>query len=117
MSQPNWPEENRPHDQGGPPPHQQWSDQPPPPTGMSGGMKACLIIICVVGFCCLLCCGGLAYLGFAFYPKMSTNPAEITALRDEIATIDIPAGFKPKGGFLLFVMTFPHVFFSLLVER
>jgi hypothetical protein len=99
MSQSNWPEEGRPYDQGGPPPHQQWSDQPPPPAGMSGGMKACLIIICVVGCCCLLCCGGVIYLGYSFYPRISENPADIAATRDEIATIDIPAGLKPKGSF------------------
>jgi hypothetical protein len=101
MSQSAWPEEGRQPDhadRSGQRPPEDWGGQPPgPPSGMSGGMKACLIVICVLGACCLLCCGGFGYLGYAMVPKVSTVPAEIDAAREEIAKINIPAGFEPKN--------------------
>jgi hypothetical protein len=117
MSQPNWPEEGRrPNnpDQFGQSPNQQWNEQPPPPSGMSGGMKACLIIICVLGVCCLVCCGIFGYGVYSFVPKMSENPADVDAARNEIATIDLPAGFKPKALFKFdnFLMSMPMVVYE-----
>jgi hypothetical protein len=101
MSQSAWPEEGRQPDhadRSGQRPPEDWGGPPPgPPSGMSGGMKACLIVICVLGACCLLCCGGFGYLGYAMVPKVSTVPADINAAREEIAKIDIPAGFEPKN--------------------
>jgi len=101
MSQSDWPEEGRRPDhanRSGQRPPDDWSDQPTgPPSGMSGGMKACLIIICIGGFCCLLCCGVVGYLGYNMRPQVSQAPADINAARDEIATMNIPAGLVPKN--------------------
>jgi hypothetical protein len=117
MSQPNWPEEGRrPNNpnQPGQPPNEQWSQQPPPPSGMSGGMKACLIIICIVGFCCVLCCGGVIYFGYSLRPQTSEDAADINAARNEIATIDVPAGLKPKTLFKFdnFAVSVPMVLYD-----
>jgi hypothetical protein len=114
MSQPNWPEEGRRPNQPGQPPNQQWNEQPPPPSGMSGGMKACLIIISVLGVCCLVCCGIVGYGIYSFVPKVTENPADIDAARNEIATIDLPAGLKPKTllKFDNFLMSMPMVVYE-----
>jgi hypothetical protein len=101
MSQSDWPEEGRGPDhahRSGQRPPDDWSDQPSgPPSGMSGGMKACLIIVCILGFCCILCCGVVGYLGYNMRPQISEAPADINAARDEIATMNIPAGLVPKN--------------------
>ena len=101
MSQSPWPEEGRPDsaNRAGRRPPDDWGDQPPaPPSGMSGGMKACLIIGCVFGLCCILCCGVFGFLGYKMVPKITENAAEINDYRDQIAKIELPPGFEPKGG-------------------
>jgi hypothetical protein len=100
MSQSDWPEEGRRPDnadQAGRQPPGAW-DEPaaPPPSGMSGGMKACLILVGVGGVCALLCCGVGGYFFYTARPKISNDAADIDAARDEIAKLNLPAGFKPK---------------------
>lgn len=73
----------------------QWGG-PPPKAGMSGGMKAFLILVAILGTCCVLCCGIVGFFAYQMFPKVSQNPAEINAARDDIAKIDLPAGFQPE---------------------
>ena len=67
----------------------------PPKAGMSGGMKTFLILMAILGCCCVLCCGIGGFFIYSFYPKVSQNPADVSAARDEIAKIQLPAGFEP----------------------
>ncbi len=86
----------------------QWEGAgPPPKAGMSGGMKAFLINAAILGTLCVLCCGIGGFFIYSFVPKMSTNPAEINAARDEMAKIELPAGFEPAQLFKFdnFMMT------------
>jgi hypothetical protein len=75
----------------------QWEGEPPPKPGMSGGMKAFLILVAVLGTCCLLCCGVVGFFAYQMRPKISQTPADVNAARDEIAKINLPAGFEPKN--------------------
>jgi hypothetical protein len=114
MSQSDWPEEGRRSDhpdRAGQRPPDDWGDQAQrPPSGMSGGMKACLVVLCVVGFCCLLCCGVFGFMVYSMVPKISTAPADIDAARDDIAKINLPAGFEPKSS-----AKFDNFIFSMLM--
>jgi hypothetical protein len=99
MSQSDWPEEGRRPDNAdhaGKEPTGAWDEPAAPPSGMSGGMKTCLILAGVVGVCCLLCCGVAGYIGYSGRPKISTDAADVDAARNEIAKLNLPAGFKPK---------------------
>jgi hypothetical protein len=73
----------------------QWGGEVPPKAGMSGGMKAFLILVAILGTCCVLCCGVVGFFAYQMFPKTSQDPAEVNAAREEIAKIDLPAGFKP----------------------
>ncbi len=73
----------------------QWDDAPPPKAGMSSGMKVFLILVAVLGCCCLVCCGVGAYFIYSVVPKVSQNPVDVNAARDEMAQITLPAGFEP----------------------
>jgi hypothetical protein len=77
------------------PDRDQWDEGPPAKAGMSSGMKAFLIVVAILGTCCVLCCGVGAFFIYSFYPKVSEAPADVDAARNEIAKIDLPAGFKP----------------------
>jgi hypothetical protein len=114
MSQSDWPEEGRRPDQAnrsGQRPPDDWSDQPTgPPSGMSGGMKACIIIAGILGLCCVLCCGVFGYFGYMMVPKISEAPADIDAAREEIATMNIPAGLVPKNSAKI-----DNMFFSMIM--
>jgi hypothetical protein len=83
----------------------------PPKAGMSGGMKAFLIIAAILGTLCVLCCGIGGFFVYSFVPKVSTNPADINAARDEVAKIELPAGFEPAQMFKIdnFMMTMTAV--------
>jgi hypothetical protein len=83
------------------PSRDQWDDAPQPKPGMSGGMKAFLIVAAVLGACCLLCCGvgGYFIYSVAHGIKQSQDSAEVNAARNEIATINFPAGFEPMQMF------------------
>ncbi len=78
-----------------PAPEQWGGDVPPPKAGMSGGMKAFLILVAILGTCCVLCCGVVGFFAYQMFPKVSQVPADVNAARDEIAKIDLPAGFQP----------------------
>jgi hypothetical protein len=78
-----------------PTPDQWGGEAPPPKAGMSGGMKAFLIIVAILGTGCVLCCGVVGFFAYQMVPKISQNPAEVNAARDEIAKIELPAGFQP----------------------
>src|SRR5580698_4231471 len=78
-----------------PAPDQWGGEAPPPKAGMSGGMKAFLIIVAILGTGCVLCCGVVGFFAYQMVPKISQNPAEVNAARDEIAKIELPAGFQP----------------------
>jgi hypothetical protein len=43
----------------------------------------------------VVCCGVAGYFIWSVAPKVSTNPAEINAARDDMAQITLPAGFEP----------------------
>lgn len=83
----------------GPPPDRWEGEAPPPKPGMSGGMKAFLILVAILGTCCLLCCGIGGFFVYQMFPKMSKIPAEVNAGRDEIAKLQLPAGFEPVSMF------------------
>jgi len=75
----------------------QWGGEPPPAkSGMSGGMKAFLILVAILGTCCILCCGIVGFFAYQSFPKLSQNPADVNAARDEIAKIELPKGFQPE---------------------
>jgi hypothetical protein len=74
----------------------QWAGEAPPKPGMSGGMKAFLILVAILGTCCVLCCGVVGFFAYQMFPKTSQSPAEINAARDDMAKIDLPAGFQPE---------------------
>ena len=90
-------EPNQPSRRPDPAPEQWGGEAPPPPkSGMSGGMKAFLIIVAILGTCCVLCCGVVGFFAYQMFPKVSQVPADVNAARDEIAKIDLPAGFEPE---------------------
>jgi hypothetical protein len=74
----------------------QWGGEAPPKQGMSGGMKAFLILVAILGTCCVLCCGIVGFFAYQSFPKLSQNPADVNAARDEIAKIELPKGFQPE---------------------
>lgn len=84
----------------------QWDDAPPPKAGMSSGMKVFLILVAVLGCCCLVCCGVGAFFIYSVVPKVSQNPAEINAAREEMVQITLPAGFEPGNMFKMDNMMF-----------
>jgi hypothetical protein len=84
----------------------QWDDAPPPKAGMSSGMKVFLILVAVLGTCCVVCCGVVGYFIYSVVPKVSQNPAEINAARDDMAQITLPAGFEPGNMFKMDNMMF-----------
>jgi hypothetical protein len=76
-----------------------WEGEAPPKAGMSGGMKAFLILAGILGLCCVLCCGVVGFFAYSFFPKVSQVPADVDAARNEIAKIELPAGFAPATMF------------------
>ena len=88
----------------------QWDDAPPPKAGMSSGMKVFLTSRSVLGTCCLVCCGVGAFFFYSFMPKVSQNPADINAARDEMAQITLPAGFEPVN-----MAKMDNMMFSMIV--
>ncbi|MCA9109386.1 MAG: hypothetical protein KDA52_05535, partial [Planctomycetaceae bacterium] len=69
-----------------------------PKSGMSTGVKVLIGCGVVGGLMALVCCGGFVYLGSQFAGMMTEDPAEIRAIQEDIADIDLPDGFSPKGG-------------------
>jgi hypothetical protein len=71
----------------------------PQRTGMSSGTKWLLGLGIGCGVVVLLCCGGIVGLGYfgARFASQSIveNPAEVVAISNEIATIDVPPELKP----------------------
>jgi hypothetical protein len=67
---------------------------------MSTGMKVFLALLIVGGVCALLCCGGIVFFGYWFgqNTKVGTDPAAMQQIADEIADMDVPAGFRPVFG-------------------
>lgn len=68
---------------------------PPKKRGMSTGAKVAIILVVVFGGFAVLCCGGMALTGWWFSKMVITDPKEVAAKKDQIATIDIPARLKP----------------------
>ena len=70
-----------------------------PKRGMSTGVKVLLILGGVFGVLAVLCCGAGIYLFNKFSKAMTTDPAQVAAIQQDIAGINLPEGFKPQGGF------------------
>jgi len=76
---------------------QQYDEQyQPPRQGMSTGVKVLIVLLVLFGGGMLLCCGAFALMGYMFMPKVSTTPADVIAVRDEMVTIDLPDDLEPK---------------------
>lgn len=73
---------------------------PPPPVEpkSSGCWKWGLIFGGVGLVCLLLCCGIMGVVGYRMQPTIVQQPAEVDAMAQEIATIDIPDTFVGKMG-------------------
>jgi hypothetical protein len=83
-----------------PNPYEYQSAAPPPRQGMSTGVKVLLILGIILGVLVLLCCGGVMFLGvwgqrFAAN-SMSSDPAKIRALTDELLPLAVPAELAPE---------------------
>ena len=71
------------------------SAQPPKKKGMSGCMIA-LLVACGLGFITAVVCIGIgAWFAMNFIPKISKEPADVTATTKKILDIEIPATFSP----------------------
>ena len=67
--------------------------------GMSTGAKVAIILGICVGVAMLVCCGVAAYFMRQVTKAMTTEPAEIAAIRDGIVSqIDVPADYGPMMG-------------------
>jgi hypothetical protein len=79
------------------------AEPPPRPPGMSTPVK--IFLGCAAGFgvLCLLCCGGVIGLGWWGYSTLKhaivREPAEIQAIAQEVAAIDVPPGLHPEAAF------------------
>jgi hypothetical protein len=75
---------------------------PPPKQGMSTGLKILLGCGIGCGVLTLLCCGGMVAGTWWSMEMLKRSvvrePAEIQAIADAVATIDVPAGLRPKAG-------------------
>jgi hypothetical protein len=69
-----------------------------PKRGMSTGTKVLLIVGSVFGVLAVLCCGFGFYIYNRITKSVTDDPAKIAAIRQEIVTINIPAGFAPAHG-------------------
>ncbi|TWT58260.1 hypothetical protein KOR42_16320 [Thalassoglobus neptunius] len=80
-----------------------FSTQSPSP-GMSTGMKVLMGLLIFSAVSLVICCGGI-YWFVSNSTTATENPAEIDAMRDEIATIVLPAVYEPGVGvgFNLFI--------------
>ena len=67
--------------------------------GMSTRAKVLISLVVGFGGLMLLCCGGVVWIGYHFADSVSEDPAEIAAVTDEMAEIDMPEGFDPKMSF------------------
>lgn len=68
-----------------------------PRQGMSTGFKVFIGVLIFIAVSLLICCGG-AYWLFSRSVTLVEDPAEVNAIRDSIASIELPEGFKPMGG-------------------
>jgi len=76
-------------------------EPPPYRPGRSTGSKILLGCGIGCGVLMLLCCGGIgvtAWLGYEMLNHaVDRDPARVQAMTDELATMDIPAGLKPRA--------------------
>ena len=89
----NW---NQEHNQDAFDQHDEAEQYRSPKPGMSTGMKALVVLLCIFGGGGLLCCGGIGFLMYQFFPKISERAEEVFAVQKEIAEIDLPEGIKPR---------------------
>jgi hypothetical protein len=70
----------------------------PPKRGMSTAVKVLLILGGIFGVLAALCCGGGFYVYNRIKNSVTSDPAKVAAIQQEIMDIDIPDGLKPQGG-------------------
>ena len=66
--------------------------------GMSTGKKILLVLLGLGGLTLLLCCGGVLYVANQFKSALVEDPEKIVDIKEEIAAIELPEEFLPKGG-------------------
>ena len=70
---------------------------PPKKRGMSTGAKVAIILVVVFGGFGVLCCGGIVGVGWWASQSFTEEPKDVAAKTAEMAQIEIPDGFAPKG--------------------
>jgi hypothetical protein len=76
-----------------------WGDvEQPKKSGMSTLAKVLLIFGILFGTCGLICCGGVVYFGYMITSSFKTAPADVDAIRNSIAEIQLPPQLKPVMG-------------------
>lgn len=83
-----------------------WPEDPniqssPPAKKGSGCGKVVLIVGGVMFLMLLICGGGIGFFAYSFWPKIATQPAEVTAISKEILDLEIPEGFVPENAISL----------------
>jgi hypothetical protein len=78
-----------------------WPEDPnvqsPTPAKKSSGCGKVILIVGGLMFLLMLVCGGgIGFFAYSFWPKIATQPAEVTAISKEILDLDIPEGYFPK---------------------
>ena len=88
------------------------SEAVPKKKGMSGCMLASLIVggFSIVGL--LVCCGLGGWFFSMIMPKLSTEPAEVTAVAKKILNTEMLPGFAPQQA-----MTIDNMFFSMHIAE
>lgn len=77
------------------------SNAPKPAKKGSGCGKIVLILGGLMFLMMLVCAGGIGFVAYSFWPKISTTPAEVTTLSKEILDLDVPADFNPAMSFVM----------------
>lgn len=75
-----------------------WPENPsaPPPQKVSKGCgKVALIVGGLALVTLMVCCGVGGWMLWSFWPRITTNPAEVQQIAKQILDIKIPADFQP----------------------
>jgi hypothetical protein len=74
------------------------TDGGPPKRGMSTGMKVLLIVGGIFGVLAVVCCGVGYYVYDRIANSVTSDPAKVAAIQEEIVSIRLPPGFTAQGG-------------------